>query len=71
MEDVTRQFIRSLAALNGIPIAEERLDAVRLQYEGFMRTLAQISELPLPRETEPAIGYVVAQPPVASPDGGR
>lgn len=55
MEDITNDFISALAAANGIVLAPERLDPVRRQYEGFLRTLGRINTLPLPRETEPAV----------------
>ena len=69
MPDVTREFIRTLAAANGFAIPEERLDLVRLQYQGFIRSLAEINALPLPRETEPSITYSLA-PPMVPPSGG-
>jgi hypothetical protein len=55
MQELTNEFIRTLAAANGITIPDERLDLVRREYEGFLRRLAEINTLPLPRETEPAI----------------
>ena len=66
MQDVTREFIRTLAAANGIAIPDERLDLVRLQYQGFIRGLAEINALPLPRETEPSITYALVPPVVPS-----
>lgn len=71
MQDVTTEFIRTLAAANGLEIPEDRLELVRRQYERFRRTLAEINALPLPRETEPAITYALVPPSGPLPDGGR
>ena len=61
VQQPTKDFIRTLAAANGIQIPEERLELVLRQYDGFMRTLEQINSLTLPAETEPA--FVFALPP--------
>lgn len=71
MQDVTKEFIRTLAAANGIAIPEERLDLVRVQYQGFIRSLAEINTLPLPGETEPSVTYSLAPPMVPSSGGGK
>ena len=71
MQDVTREFIRSLAAANGIKIPDDRLDLVRVQYQSFIRGLAEINTLPLPRETEPSITYSLTPPAVPSSGGGK
>lgn len=71
MQDVTREFIKTLAAANGIEIPDERLDLVRVQYQTFIRTLAEINALPLPRETEPSITYALVAPMVPSSGGGK
>lgn len=63
MQQSTKDFIRTLAAANGIKIPEERLEPVLRQYDSFMRTLEQINSLTLPAETEPAV--VFALPPTA------
>jgi len=71
-EAVTKEFIRTLAAANGLTIPEERLELVLRQYESFMRTLGEINSLPLPREAEPAIVYSLPQqPPAARASGVR
>ena len=57
--EITKDFIRTLAAANGLTIPEDRLDVVQRQYESFLRTLAEIQELELPRETEPSILYTL------------
>jgi Asp-tRNA(Asn)/Glu-tRNA(Gln) amidotransferase C subunit len=57
--DITREFIKTLAAANGLTIPEERLEVVQRQYESFLRTLAEIQQLELPRETEPSILYTL------------
>lgn len=57
--EITKEFIRSLAAANGLTIPEERLDVVQRQYESFLRALEEIQQLELPRETEPSILYTV------------
>ena len=59
MQDVTNEFIRILAAANGLTFPDERLDLVRRQYESFLRVLAEIGTLALPREVEPAVLPVV------------
>ena len=57
--EITNDFIRTLAAVNGLTIPEERLDVVQRQYENFLRTLDEIQQLDLPRETEPSILYTL------------
>ena len=57
--EITRDFIRSLAAANGLTIPDERLDVVQRQYESFLRALEEIQQLELPRETEPSILYTL------------
>lgn len=57
--EITKEFIRSLAAANGLTIPEERLDVVQRQYESFLRALEEIQQLELPRETEPSILYTI------------
>lgn len=54
MQDVTNEFIRTLAAANGLSIPDERLDLVRRQYQEYLKTLAALQSLPLTREAEPA-----------------
>ena len=54
MQELTDDFIKTLAAANGLTIPNERLALVRRQYAGFLRALAEIETLQLPRETEPA-----------------
>lgn len=66
MQELTNESIRTLAAANGLTIPEQRLDLVRRQYEGFLRTLAELNTLPLPREAEPAFF-----PPLAPSDSER
>ena len=69
-EAVTKEFIRTLAAANGLTIPEERLELVLRQYESFMRTLEEINLLPLPREAEPAIVYSLPSATPAAPASG-
>ena len=69
MQEPTTDFVRALAAANGLTIPEERLALVREQYASFMRVLAEIATLPLPRETEPALAPVVPVAPVESAAG--
>jgi hypothetical protein len=57
--DITREFIKTLAGANGLTIPEERLEVVQRQYESFLRTLVEIQQLELPRETEPSILYTL------------
>jgi hypothetical protein len=53
----TRELIRALALINGLDLPEERLDVVLRQYQNYLRTLAGLDSLPLPREAEPAIVF--------------
>jgi hypothetical protein len=57
--EITKDFIRTLAAANGLTIPDERLDVVQRQYENYLRTLGEIQSLDLPRETEPSILYTL------------
>ena len=57
--EVTKEFIRTLAAANGLTIPEERLEVVQRQYESYLRTLDEIQQLELPREMEPSILYTL------------
>jgi len=57
--DITKDFIRTLAAANGLTIPEERLEVVQRQYESYLRTLLEIQQLELERETEPSILYTL------------
>jgi hypothetical protein len=66
---MTRDTIRTLAAANGLTIPEERLDLVLEQYQSFLRTLAQIDTLDLPRETEPATTFGLPGPDSTRPAG--
>lgn len=71
MQDITREFIRTLAAANGITIADDRLELVRRQYESFLRTLKEIDAVALAPETEPATAFFLASPAPPPPAGGR
>jgi len=57
--DITKEFIRTLAAANGLTIPEERLEVVQRQYESYLRTLLEIQQIELERETEPSIIYTL------------
>ena len=57
--DITKDFIRTLAAANGLTIPEERLEVVQRQYESYLRTLLEIQQLELEREMEPSILYTL------------
>jgi hypothetical protein len=57
--DITKEFIRTLAAANGLTIPEERLEVVQRQYESYLRTLLEIQQIELERETEPSILYTL------------
>jgi len=71
-EAVTKEFIRTLAAANGLTIPEERLELVLRQYEAFLRSLRAINSLSLPMETEPAFLFSLpSQPPPAAPAARR
>jgi hypothetical protein len=56
MQAITGDFIRTLAAANGIDLPDERVELVRREYDTLLRTLATLDSLPLTRETEPALG---------------
>jgi Asp-tRNA(Asn)/Glu-tRNA(Gln) amidotransferase C subunit len=57
--EITKDFVRTLAAANGLAIPDDRLEVVQRQYESFLRTLDEIQQLELPRETEPSILYTL------------
>ena len=57
--DITKEFIRTLAAANGLTIPEERLEVVQRQYESYLRTLLELQQIELERETEPSIIYTL------------
>jgi hypothetical protein len=67
VQQPTKDFVRTLAAANGIQIPEERLELVVRQYDSFMRTLEQINSLPLPAESEPAFVFALPFRPPAAP----
>ncbi|MPY87590.1 MAG: DUF4089 domain-containing protein [Luteitalea sp.] len=71
MTEPTKELVKSLAAANGLEIPDERLELVLRQYERFMRTMAELDTLPLPRETEPAILYSLTPPAATPPESGR
>ena len=54
---VDRELIKNLAEADGLNIPDERLDMVLRQYQGFLRTLAEIDSVPIEKEVEPAITY--------------
>ena len=70
MQEFSDDFIRTLAAANGLRIPDERLELVRRQYESFLRTLIELETLPLPREAEPATFLLPAAPPMPNPGKG-
>jgi hypothetical protein len=70
MQEFSDDFIRTLAAANGLRIPDERLELVRRQYESFLRTLIELETLPLPREAEPATFLPPAAPPMPNPGKG-
>jgi len=57
--EITKDFVKTLAAANGLAIPDDRLEVVQRQYESFLRTLDEIQQLELPRETEPSILYTL------------
>jgi hypothetical protein len=71
MQEITTQFIRTLASANGIQIPDDRLELVRAQYETFIRTLAEINSLELAQEAEPAILFSLMPPAPGRADAGR
>jgi hypothetical protein len=65
-------MVRALAAANGLTIPEERLELVRRQYEGYLRTLEELDALEVPTETEPATVFTLpaqSAPPAIRPAG--
>lgn len=71
MQGITREFISTLAAANGITIPDERLEEVRRQYESFLRTLKEIDAVTLAPETDPATAFLLASPAPLPPTSGR
>lgn len=53
MQTVTPEFLKALAAANGLKIPDERVPLVLREYESLMRALAELNQLTLPREIEP------------------
>ena len=53
MKDVTPQLLKALATANGLTIPDERIPLVLREYESLLRALAELNQLPLPREVEP------------------
>ena len=70
MQEITREFIRTLAVANGLTLPDERLEQVRRQYESFLRTLKEIDAVAVAPETEPATAFLLASP-AAPPAVGR
>ena len=70
-ETLSKEFIRTLAAANGLTIPEERLELVLRQYEGFLRTLREINSLSIPMETEPAFACSLPSQPPPAPAARR
>jgi hypothetical protein len=68
MPDVTGEFVKQLAALNGIDLPDERVELVRREYETLMRSVAVLAALPMPRESEPALGQSLAPPSLSEAD---
>ena len=68
MQELSDDFIRTLAAANGLRIPDERLELVRRQYAGFLRTLTELDALPLTREADPA---TFPQPAAPMPNPGK
>ena len=71
MQEITPEFIRSLAAANGITITDDQLEPVRKQYESFLRTLTQIEAVPLTPEVDPAVIFGLAPAAMTTPGNGR
>ena len=61
-----RSTIKALAEANGLNFPDDRLDQILRQYEGFLRTMAEIDTVEYPRETEPAITYSNTLPSLQS-----
>jgi hypothetical protein len=57
VNEITNEFIQTLAAANGLQLPQERLELIRAQYARYVDTLKELNALPLPREAEPAIVY--------------
>jgi hypothetical protein len=68
---VDRELIKTLAEANGLSIPDERLDMVLRQYQGFLRTLAEIDAVPMEKEVEPAITYSNALPSLIPGDAAE
>jgi len=54
---VTNETIRDLARANGLEIPQERLEAVRKDYESFLLLIERLDSFPLETATEPAITF--------------
>ena len=71
MQHITGEFIRTLAAANGIAISDAQLEPVRQQFESFMRTVTEIEAVPLAPEVDPAVVFGLAPAAMSTPENGR
>ncbi len=60
-DEELRALIPAMSQFTGIPIAENRLDVVVPAYQGLLRDVARMNELPVPAEVEPTIGFIVVR----------
>ena len=65
-----RSTIKTLAEANGLSFPDDRLDQILRQYQGFLRTMAEIDTVEYPRETEPAITFSNTLPSLRSATPG-
>lgn len=53
MPQITREFIKALAANQGLQISDDRLELVKREYEYFKQLAEEIEQMKVPPETEP------------------
>ena len=60
MQHVTPDFLKALAAANGLIIPDERVALVLDEYQSLLRAVADLNALPVTRELEPAGLFTLA-----------
>lgn len=58
-DGVDKAFIAALAEANGIPIPEDRQEVVLKQYQTYLELLNRLDSVPLDREAEPSVTFVL------------
>ncbi len=67
---ITNDTTRDLARANGLAIPDERLEAVRKDYEGFLLLIGRLDTFPLKATTVPAISFLPLRASASFMDAG-